>query len=185
MKLRALPLAIVLLGVLAPDGAATTTKVAAGGERLTANEVTQGRVFVQTPQAWQRQGRDGLRTATFLLGPQAGCSVEVLVAVRGVATRTGPRSQVRYATRGGTPVFGEGDGSAGPWRVVLTGANTLYAIASKRIAARRYAQVRALGFVRGTCAVGALREIGERLVTLVRTARVDVRVRRTVRASAR
>lgn len=129
-------LTIALLGVLAPDATATTTKVAANGEHLTTHEVTKGRFFVQTPAAWQRQGRDGLRT-------------------------------------------GEGDGRAGAWRVVRMRDDTLYAIASKRIANRRYGQVRALGFASGNCTNAALRQIGAHLVELIRTARVDVEVRRT------
>lgn len=179
MKPRALALTVALLGVLAPDAAATTTKVAANGYHLTTREVTQGRFFVQTPAAWQRQGRDGLRTATFLIGSEQGCTVKVLVALRGVATRNGPRTQVRSATRAATEVFGEGDGRAGPWRVVRMSNDTLYAIASKHIADRRYGQVRALGFANGNCTSAALRQIGAQLVRLIRTARVDVKVRRT------
>lgn len=179
MKPRALALTIALFGVLAPDAVATTTKVAANGEHLTAHEVTQGRFFVQTPAAWQRQGRDGLRTATFLIHPEQDCTVKVLVALRGVATRNGPRTQVGLATRAGTEVFGEGDGRAGAWRVVLMSNDTLYAIASKRIANRRYGQVRALGFANENCTDAALRQIGAHLVKLIRTARVDVKVRRT------
>ncbi len=179
MNLRALPLTVVLLGVLAPDAAATTTKVAANGDHLTTREVTQGRFFVQPSDAWRREGRDGLRTATFLVRPEEGCVVKVRVSLRGVATRSGPRNQVRSATRGGTPVFGEGDGRAGPWRVVRMDNDALYGIASKRIADRRYAQVRALGFAQGTCTDAAQRRIGAQLVKLVRTARVDVKVRRT------
>lgn len=179
MKPCALALAVVLLGAFAPNAIATTTKVAANGDRLTTHEVTQGRFFVQTPDAWQRQGRDGLRTATFLIRPEQGCTVEVHVALRGVATRTGPRTQVRTATRAGHAFFGEGDGRAGPWRVARMSNDTLYAIASKRIANRRYGQVRALGFPRGNCTDVALRQIGARLAKLIHTARVDVWVRRT------
>lgn len=40
MKPRALPLAVVLLGAFVPNAAATMTKVAANGERLTTREVT-------------------------------------------------------------------------------------------------------------------------------------------------
>lgn len=179
MKPCALALAVVLLGAFVPNAVATTTKVAANDERLTTREVTQGRFYVQTPDAWQRRGRDGLRTATFLIRPEQGCTVELLVALRGVATRTGPRTQVRTATRAGRVFFGEGDGRAGPWRVARMSNDTLYAIASKRIADRRYGQVRALGFPRGRCTDAALRQIGARLAKLVHTARVDVRVLRT------
>lgn len=179
MTLRARSLAVVLLGAFAPNAAATTTKVAANGERLTTHEVTQGRFYVQTPDAWQRQGRDGLRTATFLIRPEPGCTVELHVALRSVATRTGPRTQLRTATRAGRALFGAGDGRAGPWRVAQMSNDTLYAIASKRIANRRYGQVRALGFPRGNCTDAALRQIGARLAKLLHTARLDVRVRRT------
>jgi hypothetical protein len=179
MKPCALALAITVFGLLAPSAAATTTKVAANGHHLTTREVTQGRFFVRTPDAWQREGRDGLRTATFLVRPMHGCTVKVLVALRGVATRNGPRTQVGFATRAGTTVFGEGDGRAGPFRVVLMNDDTLYAIASKRIANRRYGQVRALGFANGNCTSAALRQIGAHLVKLIRTAPVDVKVRRT------
>ena len=178
MNLRALPLSVVLLAFLVPNAAATTTKVAANGDHLTAHEVTQGRFFVQTPDAWQREGRDGLRTAVFRVHPEASCVVKVLVSLRGVATRTGPRAQVRTATRGGNPIFGEGDGRAGPWRVVRTASGMLYGITSKRIAVRRYAQVRALGVAEGTCTDAALLQIGDHVVRLVRTARMDVNVQR-------
>lgn len=178
MNLRALPLSLVLLSFGVPNAAATTTKVSASGDRLTTHEVTQGRLFVQTPDAWQREGRDGLRTAIFRVQPEAGCAVKVLVSLRGTATRTGPRTQVGVATRGGAPIFGEGDGRAGPWQVARTPSGTLYGIASKRIALRRYAQVRALGFAEGTCTDAALRQIGDHLVNLVRTARVEVKVQR-------
>lgn len=131
---------------------------------------------MQTPDVRQREGRDGLRTATFLISPEEDCTLEVHVALRGVATRTGPRTQVRSATRGGSAFFGEGDGRAGPWRVARMSNDTLYAVASKRIANRRYAQVRAPGFPSGNCKDATLREIGAQLAKLVHRARVDVRV---------
>lgn len=164
------------------------TKVSAnngfGGDH---DSETRGRVFIETPPALVRISRNGLRTAEFRMTTGPSCTIRLLVATRNVATPVGPRTQVDRATRRAIGFVGAGAGTAGPWRAVEIRdgdvhskhrVRRIYALASKRVAARRYVQVRAFGAADLSCTDADVRSgaFAGRLAHLMGTARIDVRV---------
>ena len=157
----------------------------APGQRLS------GDAFVRTPGSWKRLTRDGARTSRFKVPAAAGCAVEVLVAARGVASRSGPLTRIRrVATRRPRAVIGQGRSTSGAWRIVHLrgGADAykevitspyrqdpadVYGLAALRVGRARWVDVRALAWFDG-CTVAQTRRgtAAKALASMVSGARV-------------
>ena len=183
---------VVLAAVAAAGPAQARHSVAEGADRITrvavneslpGDKVIRGRVLLRTPRAgWPHRNRDTAPTAHFTVAPGSRCASLLRVAGRGVATRQGPLTQVRTATRGHAFVLGEAQRSRGAWRLGArcyeNGRIGIYGIAAVRVAPRRWLHVRALGTLPAGCETVAAAggELDTALRRMLRTARVQARV---------
>ena len=188
---------------LALAAVATTTAVAAAPSTVVTtvaasepfdgatSQMTRGRVFIETPRSWRRTTRNGNLTARFHVTIGADCTARLIVASRNVATRETTTAQLDRATGFALATIAQGTGGAGPWRLVELhdsdfdgqprGVRPFYGIATKRVARRRYLQVRAVGDADKSCSDAQVRagRFASALGGLMRTARISVVIRPT------